>query len=79
MIGEPHRRWRETHHSNRFSTIPAMRASPQGGTHVAFAISASERARRSSRACGAASWVRAMKYCSVARKITGFLQRQQCG
>ena len=33
VIGEPQRRCRDTHHSKRFSTIPAMRASPHGGTH----------------------------------------------
>ena len=36
VIGEPQRRWRETHHSKRFSTMPAMRASPHGGTQVAL-------------------------------------------
>ncbi len=56
-----------------------MRAWPQWGTHWTRAISASASLRRSMRALGEASSVRAMKYCLVARKITGCLHRQQCG
>ena len=74
MIGEPQRRCREMTHSRRFSTMPAMRASPQAGVHFTRAIAASEPPRTSVEGSSrrANHWI-------VARKITGFLQRQQCG
>ena len=74
VIGEPQRRWREMTHSRRFSTMPAMRCSPQEGVHFTFAIAS--RAPWRTSVVGRSSRT---NHCTVARKMTGFLQRQQWG
>ena len=71
-IGTPHERCRLMHQSGRRETIASMRVLPQEGSHCTLPIASSVRPRRS-------LWSTEMNHCSVARKITGFLQRQQCG
>ena len=73
-MGEPQRLCREITHSRRFSTIPAIRASPHGGTHATRRMASRAPLLRS--AVGSSN---RMNHWTVARKITGFLQRQQCG
>src|ERR1700681_106695 len=71
-IGVPQTRWRETHHSGWLPTICDMRVSPHGGTHFTSCTARSARARSALRSIP-------INHCAVARKTTGFLQRQQCG
>ena len=72
MIGTPHARWREMHQSGRFSIMPRMRSLPQAGTQFTVWMFSTVFFRRS-------FVFIEMNHCSVARKMTGFLQRQQCG
>ena len=71
-MGTPHSRWREMHQSGRVAIMLRMRSWPQAGYHStsSTAFSACPRKPFSSRA---------MNHCSVARKMIGFLQRQQTG
>src|SRR5216684_7116242 len=86
-IGTPQTRCREIHQSGRVSTMFEIRSSPQAGSHLIFLISSSARARKVISVAGAPSKLRLggdfvsieMNHCSVARKITGLWQRQQCG
>ena len=71
-MGTPHSRWREMHQSGRPATMLRMRSSPQAGNHFTSAIAVSARSRRPSRS-------RPMNHWKVARKMIGFLQRQQTG
>ena len=80
-MGTPHTRWREMHQSGRVWIMFDMRSSPHAGSHFTFLISSSVRVR-------SVSFLPAppgigvsieMNHCSVARKITGLWQRQQCG
>ncbi len=71
-IGVPQVRWREMHHSGWFSIICAHALSPHAGVHATCGIFSTMLLR--SRLTSIA-----MNHCAVARKITGFLQRQQCG
>src|ERR1700752_4750514 len=80
-IGTPHTRCREMHQSGRVWIMFDSRSSPHAGSHFTFLISASVRER-------SVSFLPAppgigvsieMNHCSVARKITGLWQRQQCG
>src|SRR6185295_478500 len=61
-----------THQSGRSSSIEAMRVWPQEGNHFVFLTTRSARERPP------LASIRT-NHCSVARKITGFLQRQQHG
>jgi hypothetical protein len=70
--GTPQSRWREMHQSGRVAIMFAIRSFPQPGIQRTRSISASARRRRSPRSIP-------MNHCSVARKTTGFLHRQQCG
>src|SRR5581483_10323391 len=70
-IGTPQARWRDRHQSGRVSIMFLIRSRDHLGIHCTFSISASAR-RRSAR------WSTFKNHCSVARKINGFLQRQQC-
>jgi hypothetical protein len=72
-MGTPQSRWREMHQSGRVAIMLWMRSWPQAGNHLTFAIASSARSRRRP------SPSRAMNHCSVARKMIGFLQRQQIG
>ena len=76
-IGTPQTRWREMHQSGRVSTMLAMRSSPHSGSHLTFLISSSAAVRKVP-PCGMGVSID-MNHCSVARKITGLWQRQQCG
>ena len=83
-MGTPQARWRDTTQSGRVSTMPVMRFSPCGGTQRVSPIAA--RARALSVLCPERSgtekgtgWSKAMNHCGVARKITGFFERQECG
>src|SRR5262249_54819019 len=71
-IGTPHERCRLIHQSGRSETMASIRVLPQEGSHCTFAIACKVRPRRS-------LWSTEMNHCSVARKMTGFLHRQQCG
>ena len=75
-MGTPHTRWRDRHQSGRTSIMPRMRSRPQAGIQVVRSISASVRARR---LLGSPSSPSRANHWVVARKMTGFLQRQQCG
>ena len=75
-IGTPQTRCRDRHQSGRASIMPRMRFSPHAGIHCVLPISASASAR--SDVGSVASPMRA-NHCSVARKMIGVLQRQQCG
>src|SRR6516225_8778263 len=80
-MGTPHTRWREMHQSGRVWIMFERRSSPQPGSHFTFLISSSVRVRRVSflpAPAGIGVSIE-MNHCSVARKITGLWQRQQCG
>ena len=82
-IGTPQARWREITQSGRLAIMPVMRFSPCGGTQRVTVI-ASQRAVRAAcrRCCVPSSSIClsiAMNHCGVLRKITGFLERQECG
>ena len=72
MMGTPHTRWREMHQSGRVATMLEMRSSPQAGIHFTCLIASSACSRKSFRSMP-------MNHCSVARKMVGLWQRQQCG
>ena len=72
-MGTPHSRWREMHQSGRVAIMLLMRSSPQAGNHFTRPMPSSARSRRRP------SPSRATNHCSVARKMIGFLQRQQIG
>ena len=78
VMGTPQARWRETTQSGRVSIIPVMRFSPCGGTHRVSPIAASARARSVSD-LSFRPLSMAMNHCGVARKITGFFERHECG
>ena len=71
-IGTPHARWRLMHQSGRSPTMPPMRLIDQPGIHSTRSISRIAASRRCVASIETNHW-------SVARKITGCLQRQQCG
>src|SRR4029078_10961575 len=77
VIDTPQARWRDTTQSGRVSTMPLMRFSPCDGTQRVSEIALSARARSVLLASMALSM--AMNHCGVARKMTGFLDRQECG
>jgi hypothetical protein len=73
MIGTPQVRCREMHQSGRPEIMLWMRSRPQDGTHsTSFSMAARARWRRAFFSMDTNHWV-------VARKMTGFLQRQQWG
>ena len=79
-MGTPQLRCRETHQSGRFSTIPRMRSLPQAGIQpppAAMRSMASSAALRI--VVPPMSTSMPIHHWSVARKMTGCLQRQQCG
>ena len=71
-MGTPHSRCREMHQSGRVAIMFRMRSSPQAGYHRTLATASRARCRKPPAS-------RAMNHCSVARKMIGFLQRQQIG
>ena len=82
VIGTPQARWRDTTQSGRPSTMPRMRFSPDCGTHSVSSIAFTASWR--------SVWLpllgmpftglsMAMNHCGVLRKMTGFLERQECG
>jgi hypothetical protein len=75
-MGTPQTRWREMHQSGRVAIMLEMRSSPQAGSQRTFLISSSARLRKVPPPIFASI---DMNHCSVARKITGWWQRQQCG
>src|ERR1700741_4765622 len=80
-MGTPHTRCREMHQSGRVWIIFDSRSSPHAGSHFTFLISASVRVRKVSflpEPPGIGVSIE-INDCSVARKITGLWQRQQCG
>jgi hypothetical protein len=79
VIGTPQARWRETTQSGRLPTMPVIRFLPCSGTH--WVSSMPWRATARSVRSPSESTFRsiAMNHCGVLRKITGFLERQECG
>src|SRR3954454_7508896 len=75
-MGTPQMRWREIHQSGRVAIMLLMRSSPQSGIHLTFLISSSDRCRK---VLSSTLDSMEMNHCSVARKMTGLWQRQQCG
>ena len=71
-IGTPQARWREMHQSGRLSTIEPMRFLPCDGNQRVASIAASAFSRKP-------FFSMPMNHCGVARKITGALERQECG
>src|SRR5438477_9170344 len=80
-MGTPHTRCREMHQSGRVSTMFEIRSSPHVGSHLIFLISSSARVRNVPAGIVPLDMGVSieMNHCSVARKITGLWQRQQCG
>ncbi len=80
-MGTPQTRCREMHQSGRVAIMFDMRSSPQDGSHFTCLISSSvrERSVRLRPHAGGMGVSIEMNHCSVARKITGLWQRQQCG
>src|SRR6185312_2297318 len=76
-IGTPQTRWREMVQSGRVATMFEIRSSPQAGSHLTFLISSNARLRNVPPPGIGVSIE--MNHCSVARKMTGLWQRQQCG
>ncbi len=72
-IGTPQARWRETHQSGRLSTMPRIRLRPCAGTQRVASIAASALSR------SAPGPSIGMNHCGVARKISGALERHECG
>ena len=72
-IGTPQARWRLMHQSGRALTMPPSRLRPWSGTNFVASIAAIALARM----CSGPSM--RMNHCGVARKISGALDRQECG
>ncbi len=72
-IGTPQARWRETHQSGRVSIMARSRFCPRAGTKRVASIAGS----------AVVAQVRCvsmgMNHCGVLRKISGALERQECG
>ncbi len=80
-MGTPQMRWRLMHQSGRVAIMLVMRSLPQAGSQTTLSISSMASWRKvvsepSARLTGVS---RPMNHCSVARKMTGWWQRQQCG
>src|SRR5215471_7547144 len=75
-IGTPQTRWREMHQSGRVAIMLEMRSSPQAGSQITCLISSRVRLRSVPSLMGVSI---EMNHCSVARKMTGWWQRQQWG
>src|ERR1017187_5971619 len=80
-IGTPQTRCLEMHQSGRVAIMFESRSSPHDGSHFTCLISSSVRVRSVSSfdfppGIGVPMEI---NHCSVARKITGLWQRQQCG
>ena len=73
VIGTPQARWRLMHQSGRLATIEPKRLRPCSGTKCVAAIASSAFSRMRS---GPSS---RMNQFGVARKISGALDRQECG
>ena len=80
-MGTPHTRCREMHQSGRVAIMLESRSSPHEGSHFTCLISSSVRVRSVSSFDFPPGMGVSMEinHCSVARKITGLWQRQQCG
>ena len=71
-IGTPQARWREMHQSGRASIIERSRLRPCGGTKRVSSIAVRAFTRRSFVSIE-------MNHCGVLRKMSGALERQECG
>jgi len=71
-MGTPQSRWREMHQSGRVAIMLPIRSCPHAGYQRTVAMASRARWRRPPVS-------RPMNHCSVARKMMGFLQRQQMG
>src|ERR1700691_2552521 len=80
-MGTPQTRCREMHQSGRVAIIFESRSSPHDGSHFTCLIASRVRVRSVASfdfAFGIGVSIE-INHCSVARKITGLWQRQQCG
>src|SRR5262245_11732980 len=82
--GNAQARWRETTQAGRVSILPVMRFLPCGGPRRVAPIDASARLLsvpwfELPGVDSGAGLSMAMNHCGVARKITGFFDRQECG
>ena len=80
-MGTPQMRWRLMHQSGRVAIMLVMRSLPHAGSQTTLSISSIASLRKlvsepSTRFTGVSM---PMNHCSVARKMTGWWQRQQCG
>ena len=73
VIGTPQARWRLMHQSGRLATIEPIRLRPWSGTKCVASIAASAFSRIFSGPSMRTN------HCGVARKISGALDRQECG
>ena len=73
VMGTPQARWRLTHQSGRPAVMAARRLRPVSGTKRVSAIAAIAFSRMRLPSSSA------MNHCGVARKISGFLERHECG
>ena len=69
-MGRPHRRWREMHQSARSRIMEIIRSLPQAGTHRTLSQAATAWSLKASTE---------QNHWGVARKMMGFLHRQQWG
>ena len=76
-MGTPQTRWREMHQSGRVAIMLEMRSSPQAGIPLHL-LDLVQRALPQGAAVALGASME-MNHCSVARKMTGLWQRQQCG
>ena len=74
--GVPQARWRLISQSGRVSTMPRMRFLPLSGKNCVASMA--ERASWRRLPSSSASPM-AMNHCGVLRKITGALERHECG
>ena len=77
QIGTPQARWRDSTQSGRSSIMARRRVWPAAGTKRVASMAASARLRSVvSSPSSLSMWT---NHCGVLRKITGFLERQECG
>ena len=83
VIGTPQARWREITQSGLASIMPRRRFWPVGGTNsvspIAFSAQLAQGLVAALRPPSRSGLSMAMNHCGVLRKMTGFLERQECG
>ena len=81
VMGTPQARWREITQSGLDSTMPRSRLRPEAGTNSVSSMAprATSRSVRLPATLPSSGLSMAMNHWGVLRKITGFLERQECG